>query len=204
MRGRRETPLDAARGRPAVRAALLLAAFVLAGCLGDDAPSPAPATAPTPTVAAPEPAPPPVRVPLAFDGRYPNAAYACHGAVGCQGTETGPYANGLKVEKLDGNVTGVRLVMTWTAGAPTMERMGLAVMVMYPRSCEACKSVEFATAKGPSPLKLEYAGPPVPIDPRGALHVYFYALNAANEPVAVEADAETAVRVEGAATLAPP
>lgn len=185
----------------------LLLALLAAGCLSEPQPV-APvgdaatvAAAPTPTLGVADTTPSEmVEVPLAFSGRYPTAAYACHAAVSCQGVETGPYENDVEVGGLQGTVTGVDVTMTWTASGPTMEKMGLAAMVMY-ADCEECESVEFAATTGASPLVLKADGLRVPIDPRGVLHVYFFPLNTVDGPIPVEADTETKVEVEGHAVL---
>lgn len=185
-----------------------LAALVLiasAGCLASDPPPKAKVTPPPLSAEGNQSVTPEAKtIPLKLQGSFPNAVHACHDAIGCRGAETGAHRTELRVEKLAGNLTSLVLTMTWSASEPTMQTLGVAAMVMYPKgSCDACKSVEFVHAKGASPLKLDYHGDPQPIQPPGVLHVYFYAYNAANDPVALGADTETAVNLEGSAMLVP-
>lgn len=191
--------------------ALVLASALLAGCSDqppaatDDVPPTSMTGSDTPLTA---PAAPKTEIlPVDFDGSLGTILHGCIFPVGLCPTHTvTPESSDLFIERPGANLTGLDVVITWTAQTPATATLAFGAMVMG--DCEAC-DVEFAEPEGPSPIRIQVDGLALPLNETVRIHIYAYnpqgIVTNPSVPGYVVASAEQAFHIEGTATfLVPP
>lgn len=192
-----------------MRAALVLAILLLAGCIGRDEPEAAPdlAAEATPAEEAPieqtPPAPPARRtsvVPIVLDGNTGTTAVACvMGPVGeCGYAPVSEGASGVLLDGLSGRITGGAIEIAWSAASPATESLSAGLMLMG----DACENVELANAAGPSPLLLTLTPAPRDLCAGEVVHLWVAGTTwGAQDPVYYQVDLDQAFHAEGSITL---
>lgn len=157
-----------------MRAALVAALILLAGCSEPEAPEVIPA-APTDTSSSPAPvAEPTVEVvPFSFDGNLGTVAHACVFPAGqCTNGVVVEGSTDLFLDRPGANLTGLRFEVTWQAQSPATQELRVGSMVMA--TCDGCNSTSFEETQGPSPISVDVQGVSVPLTDDARVHIYVY------------------------------